>query len=118
MNKYNKFLGQIGENVACEYLKRRGYKILQRNFSCKNGEIDIITYKDKKIIFIEVKTRTNLNYGRPIEAIDKDKKTHIYNTAKYFLYKNNCLDKEIRFDAIEVIIKNKQVFINQIKQIL
>lgn len=104
--KYNKVKGNLGENLACEFLEKNGYKIINRNFICTYGEIDIITFYENEIIFIEVKTRYQNNYGTPIEAIDKFKKKHLYNTAKYYLYETNLLEAAIRFDVIEVFIND------------
>ena len=75
----NQELGKIGEELAAKYLTQNKYKIIQRNFRCKFGEIDIIAYdlKNKELVFFEVKTRSNFKYGRPSEAVTKIKKKHI-----------------------------------------
>lgn len=116
----NKTIGQIGENLACQYLVNNNYKILDRNFRCKQGEIDIITYDISKneLVFIEVKTRSNFHYGRPVDSINKIKQKHIFNAANYFIYKNGINNTFIRFDVIEILIKNYSHKINHIKQIL
>lgn len=72
----------------------------------------------KEIIFCEVKTRRNKKFGSPREAVNFYKKTHMWNSAKYFLYKNNLIDRYIRFDVIEVFIVNDKVLINHIKNIM
>lgn len=113
-----KQIGNLGEQFACMYLKEQGYQILKRNFYIYRGEIDIIAKKDDEIVFIEVKTRTNNAYGRPSEAVDKYKLRHIYNVARYYLYKTNQETELTRFDVIEVFIKKKRVIINHIKQII
>lgn len=100
--KENKIKGDHGEKIACDYLEDNGYKIIARNFNCIYGEIDIIAIKNDEIIFIEVKTRCQNYFGTPIEAINTNKIQHLYNSANYFLYKNNLLYKPIRFDVIEV----------------
>ena len=86
MNK-RKF-GIIGEKIAQGYLINKGYKILETNYYTRNGEIDIIAQKDKCIIFVEVKTRTNLNFGTPAMSVNSIKKKHIKSVAKSFLYLN------------------------------
>lgn len=63
---YKKNLGQEGEKIAIKYLQRLGYTIIEQNFRCKSGEIDIIAKEKEQIIFIEVKTRTSNRYGEPI----------------------------------------------------
>ena len=113
-------VGKIGEKLATKYLEQSNYKIIKQNFRCKQGEIDIIATdsNEEEIVFIEVKTRTNLEFGRPAEAVDKAKRQHILKTAKYFLYFNNIKEKSIRFDAIEDFINNNKYKINHIKQIM
>ena len=61
----NKEIGKLGEEIATQYLRNKGYKILDRNFMCRQGEIDIVAHTKKELVFVEVKTRTNLSYGRP-----------------------------------------------------
>lgn len=101
-----KEIGNIGEDVAVEYLENMNYKIIQRNFLSRYGEIDIIAkdIKSNEIVFIEVKTRTNNNYGKPVDAINYQKVKHIYKTAQYYIKQNKLEQKYIRFDAIEVYL--------------
>lgn len=113
-----KELGNIGEQIAVEYLIKNKYQILKRNFYCRQGEIDIIAKDKEEIVFIEVKTRINNNFGEPAEAVNKIKQLHMYKSARYFLYKLNLLDMLIRFDVIEVLISNGRFNINHIKQII
>lgn len=113
----NKFKGNFGEDVVNRYLDKYGYEVLVRNFKCSFGEIDII-FKDKdEIVFSEIKTRSNKNYGYPADSVTYFKKKHIYNTAKYFLYKNNLSNNFIRFDVIEVYLNHKKPIINHIKSV-
>ena len=74
------------EENATKYLEKQGYQIIQRNFSCKQGEIDIIAKDKNEYVFIEVKTRQNTHYGMPCEAVHSRKqKKHIWNATKYYL---------------------------------
>lgn len=114
-------IGKKGEDYSAKLLEDEGYTIIERNFECKTGEIDIIAFDNKKeeLVFIEVKTRTNVKYGSPADAVDETKKKHIYKTARYYLYKNNMLDNTfVRIDVIEVFITNNNYKINHIKQIM
>lgn len=113
-----KEFGKFGENIAAKYLEENGYKIIARNFYCKVGEIDIIAKYKNEIIFVEVKTRSGEKYGLPSEAVNSAKIRHLYNTSKYFLQKNRMCDEYIRFDVIEVLLKNGKFNVNHIKQIL
>ena len=110
--------GIIGEKIAQDYLKNKGYKIIETNFYTRKGEIDIIAQKDKCIIFVEIKTRNNLEYGTPAMAVNFIKKTHIKNSAKIYIHTNKLYGWNVRFDVIEVIIQNGKCQINHIKNIM
>lgn len=111
-------LGKQGEDMAVEYLQNNGYKILERNFFCKQGEIDVIALDKDYIVFIEIKTRSNTEFGLPSEAVTERKIKHILKTTKYYLYTRNLEDANIRIDAIEIYIRGKEHHINHIKQII
>lgn len=110
--------GNLGEQLACKYLEQNKYQILNRNFYSYHGEIDIIAKKANEIIFIEVKTRTNCTFGRPIEAVDDYKMRHIFKVARYYLYITNQENTPTRFDVIEIFISNGKFTINHIKQVI
>ena len=110
--------GNTGENLATEYLEKQGYTILERNFYCKQGEIDIIAKDKNEIVFIEVKSRSNKLFGIPSEAVTKQKIKHLFRPARYFLYKNKMINEYIRFDVVEILIKSGKFNINHIKQIV
>ena len=109
-------LGKNGEDIVETYLKNKGYKILERNFECRQGEIDIIALDKKELVFIEVKTRRTFTYGMPADSVNITKQKHIYNTAKYYLYSRNLLDEFVRIDVIEVLVDKFGYKINHIKQ--
>ena len=90
------------------------------NFNTYYGEIDIIARDMNKedYVFIEVKSRTTNNYGRPSDAINDIKIERIIKSSKYYIYLNNLWNKKIRYDVIEVYIKGKEYYINNIKNIL
>ena len=112
----NKILGNEGEEEATQYLIKNGYKIIERNFLCKRGEIDIIAKDGDTIVFIEVKTRKSIKYGTPAEAVDEIKQKHIYKAAEYYLYSRNLENEYVRIDVIEVYYKNDSFKINHIKK--
>ena len=113
---YKHKTGSEGENIATKYLEQIGYTILERNFSCNQGEIDIIALDNQEIVFVEVKTRTNKNFGLASEAVNRQKKMHLIQTIKYYLHIRNLENEYIRIDVIEIYIKNKKAYINHIKQ--
>ena len=113
----NQKVGKIGEDIAAEYLENLNYKIIERNFKCKEGEIDIIAKDKKEYIFIEVKTRSYLCYGRPSEAVNRIKKSHIYKATNYYLYKNKLANAFVRFDVIEIYLNKEKYKIEHLKNV-
>ncbi len=100
MNKYNKVIGNFGEEKATKYLKKHGYAILERQYNIRGGEIDIIAQKGEYIVFIEVKTRSDKEYGSGAEAVTYTKQQRILKTAQvYMLGKENY---SARFDVIVI----------------
>ena len=101
----NKVEGNIGEVLSVNFLKKQGYKILSINFKTKFGEIDIIAQDKDTIVFVEVKRRETLKFGRPIEAIDYRKELKIKRVAEYYLNKTKNYEVNVRFDVIEILGK-------------
>lgn len=95
--------GKYGEKLAADYLKKHGYKILERNYKVSCGEIDIIASKDGRISFIEVKSRWTLANGMPSEAVNLARQRRYVNVANSYIAKIGYPDVDYRFDVIEVI---------------
>ncbi|OGH38735.1 MAG: YraN family protein [Candidatus Levybacteria bacterium RIFCSPLOWO2_01_FULL_36_10] len=110
-------IGKKGESLAVKYLENLGYKIIKKNFRCKMGEIDIIAQDRDFLIFVEVKTRSNLLWGNPAESIGTKKLSSIIKTLQFYLLINNKSDKSVRVDAIEIYTSNNESKINHIKNI-
>lgn len=110
----NKITGAIGEKLAVSYLIKNNYKIIDRNFKCKLGEIDIIATIDDVVVFVEVKTRKSFIYGYPYEAVTLSKQQKIIKTAHSYIKLKKIMDKQYRFDIIEVYL-NGNIRINHIK---
>ena len=96
--------GQIGENIAREYLENKGYKFIEQNYKNKWGEIDLICEKDETIVFIEVKTRTEDRFGSPELAINNKKIQRLIKNSMAYM-KFNKIDKSYRIDAISIILE-------------
>lgn len=109
-------IGKLGEDLATDFLIKQNYKIVERNFECKQGEIDIVAIDKNEVVFVEVKTRTGKTYGAPVDAVDENKKKHLIKSIKYYIYKKNLENAFIRIDIIEVYIKENGNFINHIKK--
>jgi putative endonuclease len=95
--------GRQGENDAVEYLKQKGYQILHQNYRYKRAEIDIIAQKDTLLVFLEVKTRSNLSFGMPESFVNANKASLITKAADQYIFQQNW-HGNIRFDIISVII--------------
>src|SRR5437763_5679160 len=97
--------GARGEKLACRFLRRNGYKILYRNFKGRSGgEIDVVCRDDDTLVFVEVKTRTREDFGRPIEAVDRQKQKRISRGALAWLRMLDNPDILFRFDVVEVMM--------------
>lgn len=95
-------LGRQGEETAASFLKKHGYKILDRNFRTRFGEIDIVARKDRTVCFIEVKTRTSMRFGLAAEAVTARKQEKILLAARQYLLESGASEEQYRFDVIEV----------------
>src|SRR6266516_6993228 len=97
--------GAHGEKLACRFLRRNGYKILYRNFKGRSGgEIDVVCRDDDTLVFVEVKTRTREDFGRPLEAVDRVKRKRISRGALNWLRMLDNPDIFFRFDVVEVLV--------------
>lgn len=99
----NRFVGDMGEALAREFLKAAGYVVLNTNFRCRFGEIDIIARDKEYIVFIEVKYRRSLAFGYPKEAVIKSKQATIRRVAEAYIQKHNLAGSDFRFDVIEIL---------------
>jgi len=97
-------VGQSAEDKAAEYLGKNGLNIIERNFSAKTGEIDLIAIEKQVLVFIEVKFRKNADFGQPYETVTHHKQRKIIRTAQIYLQKNKKHTKRAcRFDVISIL---------------
>lgn len=97
-------IGKLGEDIACDFLSKKGYTIFQRNFKARYGELDIIAIHNNTLVFIEVKTRTSLRFGTPEEAITHRKLHELIQTAQYYVILHPELPKLMRIDVIGIMM--------------
>ncbi|HLQ30379.1 MAG TPA: YraN family protein [Ktedonobacteraceae bacterium] len=95
-------LGRTGERLAAEELVRRGYRILERNFRCSYGEIDLVAEDEHDLIFVEVKTRRGNAYGLPEDAVTFRKRQKLVQVASYYLDLHACSERSWRIDVVAV----------------
>lgn len=99
----NTSIGQLGEDLACQFLLEQGYTIETRNWRFKKAEIDVIAKHNNCLIFIEVKARTNTNFGHPEEFINAKKEAMLIDASQRYM-ESIGYDWEIRFDIISIIL--------------
>jgi putative endonuclease len=98
--------GEHGENLAARYLRRQGYKILRRNFRGRTGgEIDLVCRDGETLVFVEVKTRSREDFGRPLDAVDREKRKRISRGGLAWLRMLDNPDIFFRFDVVEVLLR-------------
>lgn len=103
--KRNQQIGRLGETLAAIVLQAEGMEILCRNYRCAYGEIDLIGRKGREISFVEVKTRTGEGYGRPAEAVTREKQRKIRKTALCFLMQERIYYDSIDFRVVEIQVQ-------------
>jgi putative endonuclease len=96
-------LGRRGEEAAGRYLASVGYRILERRYRTRAGEIDFIAEDGDTLVFVEVKTRSSLSFGRPAEAVDARKRARLAAAASLYLARRGSPDRSCRFDVVEVL---------------
>ena len=101
-------LGRRGEELACKYLKKAGYKILELNYRGHLGEIDLVAEDGGCLVFVEVKTRSSLAFGHPLESINSRKQHQLIRTAREYLAEHGAEERICRFDAVSVLQKGEQ----------
>jgi putative endonuclease len=104
----NQTLGTQGEAIAELYLKKQKFTIIEKNFRCKCGELDIVAREGKTIVFVEVKTRKNLSYGPPQLSVTQFKQRQISKAALLYMEQKRIKGINARFDVIAIMLKNNE----------
>ena len=100
-------LGKMGEELAADFLAKKGYEIVHRNYQFKKSELDIIAKKDGKLIVVEVKTRHSDYLAGPEITVTKKKQKALIKAANFYIQQND-LDAETQFDIVSIILNNKE----------
>ena len=95
--------GQRGEAVAAAFLRRRGFRILERNYRLRGGELDLICQKGATVVFVEVRARANLAFGHPVESITAAKRRHLLRAALVYLKMKHWEERPFRFDLVAIL---------------
>lgn len=115
MQGQKQILGKEGEGIAERYLKKQGFKLLERNYRCPVGELDLIALDRKVLVFVEVKTRISDSSGSPLEAVDRRKQRQIIKTALYFLSQKRLHDRDARFDVVGISMEGGEPVVEHIR---
>lgn len=110
-----RYIGSKGEDIAVDYLKNKGYSILYRNYKTPYGEADIISKYNDTLVFVEVKTRSNLSFGNPFESVNYKKQQRLKRIALHYLKTTN-VQLKIRFDIISIVAEESDYKIEHIKE--
>ena len=103
----NKSTGDLGESLAREYLVKKGYRILDTNYRCREGEVDIVARQDDFLVFVEVRTRTSLNFGSPEESVTPAKKGRLIATALHYRQGHYNMPASWRIDFVGIMLDPK-----------
>ncbi|BCB95231.1 UPF0102 protein [Dissulfurispira thermophila] len=110
-----KILGRKGEDIAVDFLKQKGYKILRRNYMTPLGEADIVAKDNKTIVFVEVKARSSNAFCQPFEAVNHKKQEKLKKVALYYL-KQHEIELPVRFDIVSIISRDGKTEVNHIPE--
>jgi putative endonuclease len=110
-----KELGKKGEEIALRFLKKRGYRVVEKNYVCKMGEMDIIAREKDTWVFIEVKTRTSTLFGPPQLAVNSSKQRQLSKVALNYLKEKKLEDTKARFDVVAILLEEKREEIELIR---
>ena len=115
MANTKQLLGREGEKIAERYLKKKGYKLVERNYRCLSGEVDLIVLDRRVIVFVEVKTRSDDRFGTPFEAVEARKQQKMIRAAQFFLHAKGLQQREARFDVVGVSWPGRQPVVEHIE---
>lgn len=103
MEDFRKVLGARGEDLAVKYLKKKGYKVIERNYRCQWGEIDLVAREGDTLVFVEIKSRSSSGFGLPQDAVDRFKQGKLIEVARAYLAERRLTeDITMRFDVVAV----------------
>lgn len=102
----NRETGMLGEKIACDFLGNNGYKIVEKNYRCRNGEVDIVARHRDTLVFIEVRTKKSYLFGTPEESITGRKKERLRAVAEHYRQNHDGLPSEWRIDVVAILMNS------------
>lgn len=115
MQTQKQALGTEGEQIAEAYLKKKGYRLVERNYRCPVGELDLVVLDHGVIVFVEVKTRTDDRFGAPLESVHRRKQGKMIKAALFFLNQHRLHHREARFDVVGISLKEREPVVEHIQ---
>lgn len=115
MGNAKQILGKEGERIAERYLAKKGYKLVERNYRCRAGEVDLILLDRRVIVFVEVKTRSGQRFGTPLEAVAPRKQQKMIRAAQFFLSTKGLYQREARFDVVGISWPDREPVVEHIE---
>ncbi|MDR8394186.1 YraN family protein [Aliifodinibius sp. S!AR15-10] len=107
-SKSSREIGHEGEELAASYLESKEYTILERNYFFEHAEVDIVAYDEKQIVFVEVKYRSDTDFGEPEDSISEEKQKNIFKAAEAWLYERKMDGSPVRFDVISIVQREEE----------
>ena len=104
MTRQRQSIGRHGEELAQKYLRQKHYKIVEKNFRCKSGELDIIAKEKNVVVFVEVRTKTSTRYGPAYNSVTYSKQKQVKRVAQFYISKYNLVNTQFRFDVIGITL--------------
>lgn len=108
-------IGKRGEIEAARFLEKKGYKVMERNYRCRYGEIDLVAKDGHTVVFIEVKTRGSDRFGTPLASVDAKKQKKILLTSQFYIESNRLFDADMRFDVVGIEINGGKLAFELVK---
>ncbi len=115
MGSHNIKKGRRGEFLAEKFLKKKGYRILERNYRTQFGEVDLVARDGKALVFVEVKARSSVAFGSPLAAVDARKQSHLTMAAGIYLATHDIIDQPVRFDVVGILGSGDKVKIELVR---
>jgi len=112
---HKQILGQEGERIAESYLRKKGYRVVERNYRCPVGELDLILLDRRVVVFVEVKTRSDDRFGAPLESVGPRKQKKMIKTALFFLTRHRLHNRDARFDVVGISYQGGEPMVEHIQ---
>ena len=115
MQTHKQVVGKEGEEIAEGYLKKKGFRTVERNYRCRGGEVDLIALDRRVIVFVEVKTRNDRSFGNPLESVHPGKQRRMTRAALIFLSEHKLHHREARFDVVGISFAGGEPIVEHIE---